>query len=141
MSTLIRPTAGAVVGALLAGDVTADQSLDKVVLASVGGVTALLSHLVKGGVRLAVNSSPEPVTNIGISILEDVVVFGVVAVAIAHPWLAATVAGRCWSSGWCCCTSSPGWSGAAGGAGSGGARLPPEPLRDEPPRPGGPRPT
>ena len=93
VSTLIRPTAGAVVGALLAGDVTADQSLDKIVLASVGGMTALLSHLVKGGVRLAVNSSPEPVSNIGISILEDVVVFGVVAVAIAHPWLAATVAG------------------------------------------------
>ena len=93
VSTLIRPTAGAVVGALLAGDVTTDQSLDTVVLASVGGVTALLSHLVKGGVRLAVNTSPEPVTNIGISMLEDVVVFGVVAVAILHPWLAATVAG------------------------------------------------
>jgi hypothetical protein len=93
VSTLIRPTAGAVVGALLAGDVSADQPLDKIVLASVGGVTALLSHLVKGGVRLAVNTSPEPVTNIGISILEDVVVFGVVAVAIQHPRLAAAVAG------------------------------------------------
>jgi hypothetical protein len=93
ISTLIRPTAGAVIGALLAGNVTADQSLDEIVLASVGGVTALLSHLVKGGVRLAVNSSPEPVTNIGISLLEDVVVFGVVAVAIQHPRLAAAVAG------------------------------------------------
>jgi hypothetical protein len=93
ISTLIRPTAGAVIGALLAGDVSADQSLDTIVLASVGGITALLSHLVKGGVRLAVNTSPEPVTNIGISLLEDVTVFGVVVVAIQHPRLAATVAG------------------------------------------------
>jgi len=93
ISTLIRPTAGAVIGALLAGNVTTDQSLDEIVLASVGGITALLSHLVKGGVRLAVNTSPEPVTNIGISILEDVTVFGVVVIAIQHPRLAATVAG------------------------------------------------
>ena len=93
VSTLIRPTAGAVIGALLAGDVSADQSLDTIVLASVGGVTALASHLVKGGVRLAVNTSPEPVTNIGISVLEDVTVFGVVAIAIQHPRLAAAVAG------------------------------------------------
>ena len=93
VSTLIRPTAGAVVGALLAGDVSADQSLDKIVLASVGGVTALLSHLVKAGVRLAVNTSPEPVTNIGISMLEDVVVFGLVAFAIQHPRAAAAIAG------------------------------------------------
>jgi hypothetical protein len=93
ISTLIRPTAGAVIGALLAGNVTSDQSLDEIVLASVGGVTALLSHLVKGGVRLAVNTSPEPVTNIGISLLEDVVVFGVVTVAIQNPRLAAAVAG------------------------------------------------
>ena len=93
VSTLIRPTAGAVIGALLAGDVSADQSLDTIVLASVGGVTALASHLVKGGVRLAVNTSPEPVTNIGLSVLEDVTVFGVVAIAIQHPRLAAAVAG------------------------------------------------
>ena len=93
VSTLIRPTAGAVVGALLAGDVSADQSLDKIVLASVGGFTALLSHLTKAGIRLAVNTSPEPVTNIGISMLEDVVVFGLVAFAIQYPRAAAAIAG------------------------------------------------
>jgi uncharacterized protein DUF4126 len=93
VSTLIRPTAGAVIGALLAGDVSADQSLDTIALASVGGVTALASHLVKGGVRLAVNTSPEPVTNIGLSVLEDLTVLGVVAIAVQHPRLAAAVAG------------------------------------------------
>ncbi len=75
ISTFIRPTAGAVIGALLAGNVPEDTSLDQIVLASVGGVTALLSHVVKGGVRLAVNTSPEPFSNIGISLLEDVAVF------------------------------------------------------------------
>jgi Domain of unknown function (DUF4126) len=93
VSTLIRPTAGAVIGALLAGDVAADQSLDEVVLAVVGGGTALLSHLTKAGVRLAINTSPEPVTNIGVSLLEDVVVFGLVVVAVHHPRMAAAIAG------------------------------------------------
>src|SRR4051794_27217052 len=93
ISTLIRPTAGAVIGALLAGKVPEDTSLDQIVLAAVGGGTALLSHLTKSGIRLAVNTSPEPVTNIGLSVLEDVVVLGLVAFAIQHPWAAATVAG------------------------------------------------
>src|SRR6476619_2284872 len=68
VSTAIRPTAGAVIGVLLAGDAT---SLDQAVAGVGGGGTALLSHLVKAGSRLAINSSPEPVTNIGASIAED----------------------------------------------------------------------
>jgi hypothetical protein len=92
ISTLIRPTAGAVIGALLAGDVASDQSLDRIVLASVGGWTALLSHLTKAGFRLAINASPEPVTNIGVSVAEDVVVLALVAFAIQHPRLAAGIA-------------------------------------------------
>jgi Domain of unknown function (DUF4126) len=92
VSTLIRPTAGAIIGALLAGQVPEDTSLDTIVLAGLGGGTALLSHLTKAGIRLAVNTSPEPVTNIGISILEDVVVLGLVAVAIQHPRIAAAIA-------------------------------------------------
>jgi len=93
VSTLIRPTAGAIIGALLAGNVPEDTSLDQIVLAGVGGGTALLSHLTKAGIRLAVNTSPEPVTNIGISVLEDVVVLGLVAFAVQHPRAAAAIAG------------------------------------------------
>ena len=93
ISTLIRPTAGAVIGALLAGSVPEDTSLDQIVLASVGGGTALVSHLTKAGIRLAVNTSPEPVTNIGISLLEDVAVLGLVAFAVQHPRAAAAIAG------------------------------------------------
>src|SRR3712207_5219317 len=56
VSTIVRPIAGAVVGALLAGG---QGDLVTIALASVGGVTALLSHLVKAGLRLAINTSPE----------------------------------------------------------------------------------
>jgi hypothetical protein len=93
ISTLIRPTTAAVIGALLAGTIPEDTPLDQIVLASVGGVTALLSHLTKAGVRLAVNASPEPVTNIGISLLEDMTVFTLVVFAIQYPRAAAAVAG------------------------------------------------
>ena len=89
VSTAIRPTAGAVIGVLLAGDAS---SLDQAVLGVVGGGTALLSHLVKAGSRLAINSSPEPVSNIVASLTEDVAVLGVVVVAIQHPRVAAAAA-------------------------------------------------
>ena len=56
-----------------------------------GGGTALASHAVKAGLRLAVNTSPEPVTNVGTSVLEDVAVVGVLLLAVAHPWLAMAV--------------------------------------------------
>lgn len=92
VSTAIRPTAGAVIGAMLAGTVPDDARLDQVVLAAVGGGTALVSHLTKTGLRLAVNTSPEPVTNIGVSVLEDVAVLAVVAFAVQHPRIAAAVA-------------------------------------------------
>ena len=62
ISTAIRPTVGAIVGVLIAGDA---DSLSQAAGAVVGGGTALASHAVKAGSRLAVNSSPEPVTNIG----------------------------------------------------------------------------
>jgi len=87
--TVIRPTVGTVIGLLIAGDV---QSLDQAVLAATGGVTALLSHLVKSGLRLAVNTSPEPASNIGVSLLEDFSVSGVTAIKKAAPWIAAGIA-------------------------------------------------
>jgi len=90
ISTAIRPTAGAVIGVLLAGDAS---SLDQAVLGVVGGGTALLSHLVKAGGRLAINSSPEPVTNVVASVTEDVAVLGVVWFALRNPEAAAAVAG------------------------------------------------
>ncbi|MFG2333809.1 DUF4126 domain-containing protein [Streptomyces sp. NPDC048604] len=87
--TVVRPIAGAVVGALLAGE---SGSLPEVAAAAVGGSTALMSHLVKAGTRMAVNTSPEPVSNIVISIAEDLGVAGLVTFAIFHPVAAASIA-------------------------------------------------
>ncbi|WP_141781144.1 DUF4126 domain-containing protein [Nocardioides albertanoniae] len=90
ISTVIRPTIGAVIGVLLAGEA---DSLDEAVGGVVGGTSALMSHLVKASERLAVNSSPEPVSNSVVSVVEDAVVLGVVWFATEHPLAAAAVAG------------------------------------------------
>ncbi|MFG2596805.1 DUF4126 domain-containing protein [Streptomyces sp. NPDC048462] len=87
--TVIRPVAGAVVAALLAGG---DGSLPELAAGAVGGSTALASHLVKAGTRMAVNTSPEPFSNIAVSTAEDLGVAGVVTFAVFHPWIAATIA-------------------------------------------------
>ena len=88
VSTAIRPTVGAIIALLLAGDVS---TLDQAVYAVLGGGTALASHGVKAGLRLAINTSPEPVTNVGTSLGEDLSVVGVVLLAVTYPWIALTV--------------------------------------------------
>ncbi len=88
LSTAVRPTVGAVIALMLSGDV---GTLQQATYAVLGGGTALASHAVKAGLRLAVNTSPEPVTNVGTSVLEDVAVVGVLLLAVAHPWLALAV--------------------------------------------------
>jgi hypothetical protein len=89
ISTVIRPTVGAVVAALLSGQAS---TLHQAVIATTGGVVALLSHLVKSSLRLAINTSPEPVTNIAASSGEDVAVAGVVSLAAFHPTAALIIA-------------------------------------------------
>ncbi|WP_035805535.1 DUF4126 domain-containing protein [Kitasatospora mediocidica] len=88
--TVIRPIAGAVVAALLASQ--HPGSLGEVAAGAIGGGTALASHLVKASLRMAVNTSPEPFSNIVISLLEDLAVAGLVTLAIFHPWVAASIA-------------------------------------------------
>ncbi|WP_020137435.1 DUF4126 domain-containing protein [Streptomyces sp. 351MFTsu5.1] len=88
--TVVRPVAGAWVGALLAGQ---SGSLNDVVAGLVGGSTALASHTVKAGTRMAVNASPEPFSNIVLSLAEDLGVAGIVTFAVFHPVAAATLAG------------------------------------------------
>lgn len=89
VNTVVRPAAGAVIALLISGDAT---TLEQAVCAVAGGATAFASHSVKSGVRLAVNTSPEPVSNVGVSLAEDVTVTGVVMLAFAYPWLAASIA-------------------------------------------------
>ncbi|WP_316782551.1 DUF4126 domain-containing protein [Streptomyces sasae] len=87
--TVIRPVAGAWVGALFAGH---SGSLSDVAAGLVGGSTALASHAVKAGTRMAVNTSPEPFSNIALSLTEDLGVAGIVTFAVFHPLPAAIIA-------------------------------------------------
>jgi Domain of unknown function (DUF4126) len=87
--TAIRPTLAAVLGALLAGEA---NDLSEATAAVLGGTTALASHAAKASLRLAVNASPEPVSNIVLSLAEDSVVVAVLLLAIDHPWWALAAA-------------------------------------------------
>ncbi|MCA0306358.1 MAG: DUF4126 domain-containing protein [Actinobacteria bacterium] len=89
VSTFIRPVAGALIGALLAG---ANGDLLPMTMGALGGVAALLSHVAKSGVRLAVNTSPEPLSNVGASLAGDAALVTVVGLAVAYPVQAAVVA-------------------------------------------------
>ncbi|MFE5854884.1 DUF4126 domain-containing protein [Streptomyces sp. NPDC056500] len=88
--TVIRPIAGAVVAALLAGE---SGSLPELAAGAVGGSTALMSHLVKAGTRMAVNTSPEPFSNVALSVTEDLGVAGIITFAMFNPVAAAVIAG------------------------------------------------
>ncbi|NEA65852.1 DUF4126 domain-containing protein [Streptomyces sp. SID12488] len=88
--TVIRPVSGAVVGALLAGQ---SGSLPDLAAGAIGGSTALASHAVKAGTRMAVNTSPEPFSNVILSFAEDLGVGGIVTFAMFHPEAAAIIAG------------------------------------------------
>ena len=89
INTAIRPIAGAVVATLIAAP-TVD--LPTAVIAAGGGIIALVTHLAKATTRLGVNASPEPASNIVVSVAEDVAVTGVVVIAVINPWVAAALA-------------------------------------------------
>lgn len=95
--TIVRPGIGSFVGLSFAGDASANEIL----AAGGSGGTALASHAVKAGIRLGVNASPEPFSNIAISLVEDGLVFAVAAFAINHPVLAASIAAALLVLGMC----------------------------------------
>jgi hypothetical protein len=89
--TAIRPVVGGAIGVVMAHHAHTSAAW-AIVAAALGGGTALTSHAVKTGVRLGVNVSPEPVSNIVASLLEDLGVAGIVSFAVFHPLLAAVIA-------------------------------------------------
>ncbi|NHZ70459.1 MAG: DUF4126 family protein, partial [Proteobacteria bacterium] len=80
--TVIRPLGAAAVGAVLVGDAT---SVVTAVSAVVAGGLALNAHAAKASTRLAVNTSPEPVSNVALSLIEDVSVAALMALALSYP--------------------------------------------------------
>lgn len=83
--TVIRPIGGA----LLASRVLGDLSLEAQVIAFLllGGAT-FATHAAKASVRLVVNTSPEPVSNVLVSLFENGLVVGALWLAVSHPLLA-----------------------------------------------------
>ena len=84
--TVIRIPAGA---ALAAGALAADNAAMGWIAALLGGSLAATSHAAKLTTRAAVNTSPEPFSNIGVSLLEDGFVVFMLWLAATHPLIFA----------------------------------------------------
>lgn len=80
--TFIRVPAGAILAATAFADF--DPTV-KTVAMIVGGGIALGSHGLKATTRLAANTSPEPFSNIALSVGEDVLTFGSTFLMVYYP--------------------------------------------------------
>lgn len=82
LHTLIRIPAGAALAASVFG---ADEATWSLAAALLGGSLAATSHLSKATARAAINTSPEPFSNIGASLAEDALVPASLALALGSP--------------------------------------------------------
>jgi len=86
--TVLRPIVGGAIGVVVAQHAGASTGAT-VAAALLGGGTALTSHVVKTGVRVGVNASPEPFSTAAVSLLEDGSVTALTWWAVYHPLPAA----------------------------------------------------
>ena len=89
LHTFVRPLGGALLAVLALGQ--ADPSI-KVIAALLAGGAALTAHAAKAGTRLVANFSPEPISNIGLSLGEDALVLGGLGLLLWHPIVALIAA-------------------------------------------------
>lgn len=80
--TFIRIPAGAVLAATAFGEF--DRSIQVIALL-VGGSLALSSHGTKASLRALINTSPEPVSNVVVSLAEDALVIVSIVLALLLP--------------------------------------------------------
>jgi len=80
--TIIRPIGGAMLAIKVLGQ--PDPTFDVIVGLLFGSVT-LVTHTAKAGTRLLANGSPEPFSNIALSVAEDATVVGGLALLHTHP--------------------------------------------------------
>jgi len=86
--TIIRPIGGALLAIQVLGHST--PMLD-VIIVLLAGTTALAAHTAKATTRLLSNTSPEPFSNIALSVGEDAVVVGGLALLHYHPVIALSI--------------------------------------------------
>jgi len=84
--TFIRIPAGALLAGGLANGMDVSTTLEFAAFL-VGGGIATTTHATKMGSRALINTSPEPFTNWGASIMEDLSVIGAMWAALNHPIL------------------------------------------------------
>ncbi len=86
--TVIRPIGGALLAIQVLGH---PSPAFTVVVALLAGGTSLITHAAKSTTRLVSNTSPEPFSNIALSVGEDVAVVGGLALIHYNPLLALAV--------------------------------------------------
>ncbi len=87
--TFIRPVGAA---ALAVAAVGTAHPVFEIVVALLAGGMALTSHVAKAGTRLVANTSPEPISNIGLSLAEDGLVFAGLGLLLWNPIVGLIVA-------------------------------------------------
>lgn len=87
--TLVRPIGAAVIAVVALGPASPGM---EVAAALLGAAIGASTHAAKAGTRLAVNASPEPASNIAVSLLEDGFVVGLVLLLLTHPLLGLALA-------------------------------------------------
>ncbi len=86
--TVVRIPAGAALAASVFG---ADQGAWAMAAALLGGTLAATSHVAKATTRAAANTSPEPFSNLGLSLTGDAFVPAALWLSWTHPVLLAVV--------------------------------------------------
>lgn len=86
--TAIRPIGGAAIAVLTLGHASPTT---EVLVGLLGGTLAASTHFSKAGTRVIANASPEPFSNWILSLLEDLFVIGLGALALKYPIVAAGV--------------------------------------------------
>jgi hypothetical protein len=87
--TVIRPIGAALLASSLFSNL---DPVYQVLLILLAGGVALTGHSAKATVRLAVNHSPEPFSNMALSLAEDASVAGGLYLLAKHPWVMAGIA-------------------------------------------------
>ena len=89
LHTIVRPVGGALLALAV---VDSSDPTWQVIAFLLGGGAALASHATKSTTRAAVNTSPEPFSNVVVSAVEDVATGGLLVLAFANPVAALVIA-------------------------------------------------
>lgn len=87
--TFVRPVGGALLALAI---IDPSDPATQVVAFLLGGGASLAAHAGKAGARGVVNASPEPVSNVAVSTVEDVATAGLLYATYEYPYVAGAVA-------------------------------------------------